>query len=89
LEHLFFNVSKPHDEIVRDAMKKKLQSILAVEDDLLVDLTLHDFPASVLREFAVQIVRPYYAGNLSEALKDLIRKTVADQEFLQTHMETR
>ncbi len=69
-------------------MKKKLQSIL-VEDDLLVDLTLHDFPASLLKEFALQIVRPYYAGNLSEACKDLIRKAVADQEFLQNHIKTR
>jgi hypothetical protein len=67
-------------------MKKKSQLLLATEDDLLVDLTLHDFPASMLKEFAMQIVRPYYVGNLSEALKDLIRKAVADQEFVHGHM---
>jgi hypothetical protein len=67
-------------------MKKKSQSLLATEDDLLVDLTLHDFPASMLKEFAIQIVRPYYVGNLSEALKDLIRKAVADQEFVHSYM---
>ena len=32
-------------------MKKKTQ-VLALEDDLLVDLTFHSFPASLLSEFA-------------------------------------
>jgi hypothetical protein len=36
-------------------MKRKPQ-ILATEDDLLVDLTFHKVPASLLREFAEKIV---------------------------------
>ena len=60
--------------------------MVPTEDDLLVDLTFHDVPANLLKEFAVQVVKPYYLGNLSEALKDLMRKAVADQEFVQSHI---
>jgi hypothetical protein len=59
--------------------------MVPTEDDLLVDLTFHDVPANLLKEFAVQVVKPYYLGNLSEALKDLMRKAVVDQEFVQSH----
>ncbi len=52
--------------------------MVSTEDDLLVDLTFHDVPANLLKEFAVQVAKPYYLGNLSEALKDLMRKAVAD-----------
>ena len=45
-------------------MKKKTQ-VLALEDDLFVDLTFHNVPASLLAEFAEKIVRPYYSGNLN------------------------
>ena len=44
-------------------MKKKL-AVLATEDDLIVDLTFHNVPASLLTEFAEKIVIPYYAGNV-------------------------
>jgi hypothetical protein len=66
-------------------LKKKLLLMVSAEDDLLVDLTFRDVPANLLKEFAVQVVKPYYLGNLSEALKDLMRKAVADQEFVQSH----
>jgi hypothetical protein len=59
--------------------------MVPIEDDLLVDLTFHSVPANLLKEFAVQVVKPYYLGNLSEALKDLMRRAVADQEFVQSH----
>jgi hypothetical protein len=67
-------------------MRKKMQSELYAENDLLVDLTFHSIPASLLKEFALQVVRPYYSGSLSEALKDLMQKAVTEQEFVQRHV---
>jgi hypothetical protein len=67
-------------------MKKKMQSEVYAENDLLVDLTFHNVPASLLKEFALQVVRPYYSGSLSEALKDLMQKAVTEQEFVQRHI---
>jgi len=66
-------------------MKKKTQ-ILATEDDLLVDLTFHNIPASLLTEFAEKIVRPYYAGNMNAAIQDLLHKTLAEQDFVLSHI---
>ncbi|HEX9862792.1 MAG TPA: hypothetical protein VGB11_05860 [Candidatus Bathyarchaeia archaeon] len=66
-------------------MKKKTQ-ILATESDLLVDSTFHNVPASLLTEFAEKIVRPYYSGNMNAAVQDLIRKTLAEQDFLLSHI---
>jgi hypothetical protein len=66
-------------------MKKKTQ-ILATEDDLVVDLTFHNVPASLLTEFAEKIVRPYYNGNLNAAIQDLINKALAEQNFVLSHI---
>jgi hypothetical protein len=68
-------------------MKRKQDALTenANLDDLLVDLTFHDVPAALLTEFAERIVRPYYHGNLNQALKDLIEKAIAEQQLLQSH----
>ena len=66
-------------------MKKRL-AVLATEDDLLVDLTFHSVPASLLAEFAEKIVRPYYAGNINAAIQDLLHKTLAEQDFVFSHI---
>jgi hypothetical protein len=66
-------------------MKKKT-AFLATEDDLLVDLTFHNVPASLLTEFAEKIVRPYYSGNLNGAIQDLIQKALAEQDFVLSHI---
>jgi hypothetical protein len=66
-------------------MKKKTQA-LATEDDLLLDLTFHSIPASLLSEFAEKIVKPYYGGNLNAALQDLLHKTLAEHNFVQSHI---
>jgi hypothetical protein len=66
-------------------MKKKA-TFLATEDDLLVDLTFHNVPASLLTEFAEKIVRPYYSSNLNAAIQDLIHKALAEQDFLLSHI---
>jgi hypothetical protein len=55
-------------------MKKKTQ-ILAIEDNLVVDLTFHNVPASLVTEFAEKIVKPHYNGNLNATFQDLIHKT--------------
>jgi len=66
-------------------MKKKTQ-ILATENDLLLDLTFHSVPASLLAEFAEKIVKPYYRGNLNAAIQDLLDKTIAEQDFVLSHI---
>jgi hypothetical protein len=75
--------AKARKEVV--AMKKKL-AVLATENDLLVDLTFHNVPASLLTEFAEKIVRPYYAGNMNAAIQDLIHKALAEQDFFLSHI---
>jgi hypothetical protein len=69
-------------------MKKKISLTEAdTEDDLIVDLTFHDFPATLLMEFAQKIVRPYYHGNLNQALKELMEKAITEQDFLLNHVK--
>ena len=66
-------------------MKAKT-ALLAREDDLLVDLTLHSVPASLISEFAEKIVRPYYNGNLNAAIQDIIQKELSEQDFVLSHI---
>lgn len=67
-------------------MKKKV-AVLATENDLSVDLTLHDFSAILLAEFAEKILRPYYSGNMSDAVKDLMQKAIGEEEFVLSHVK--
>jgi len=67
-------------------MKKKV-AVLAIENDLSVDLTLHDFSAILLAEFAKKIVRPYYSGNMSDAVKDLMQKAIGEEKFVFSHVK--
>jgi hypothetical protein len=66
-------------------MKKKT-ALLATEEDLLVDLTFHSVPASLITEFAEKIARPYYNGNLNAAVQDLIHKALADEDTVLSHI---
>ena len=59
---------------------------MAQEADLLVDLTFHGVPASLLSEFAEKIVRPYYAGSMNAAVQDLLHKALAEQDFVLSHI---
>ncbi|MFA5366074.1 MAG: hypothetical protein WC325_12905 [Candidatus Bathyarchaeia archaeon] len=52
---------------------------LAVEEDLLVDLTFHGFSANLLKEFASKIVKPYFKGNLNQAVQMLIEKALTEE----------
>ena len=66
-------------------MKAKT-ALLPAEDDLLMDLTLHNTPASLITEFAEKIVKPYYNGNLNAAIQDLIHKALSEQDFVLSHI---
>ncbi len=66
---------------------RKKQVVVANEaEDFAVNLTLHDFPASLLTEFVENIVGPYYDGNLNAAVQDLMHKSLAEQEFVHNHI---
>jgi len=65
---------------------KKKTLPLATQEDLLVDLTLHGVPASLIAEFVEKIARPYYSGNLNAAIQDLIIKALSEQEFVHLHI---
>jgi hypothetical protein len=66
-------------------MKRKTQA-LATEEDLLVNLTFHNVPASLLREFAEKIANPCYRGSLNVAIQDLMQKALAEQDFILSHI---
>ena len=66
-------------------MKKKTQ-VLATEDELLLDLTFHGVSVSLVSEFAEKIVKPYYSGNMNAAIQDLLKKALAEQDFVLSHI---
>jgi hypothetical protein len=60
------------------------QTEIATEQDLLVSLTLHNFSAQMLKEFAQKIVKPYFGGNINQALRSLMEKAI-NEETLVNH----
>jgi hypothetical protein len=67
-------------------MKKKAQTLTLAQSDFQFNLTLHDFPVDLLEQFALQIAQPFYSGSLTEAVKDMMQRAVAEQEFLQNRI---
>ena len=67
-------------------MKRKT-ALLVTEDDLLVDMAYHNVPPSLLIEFSEKIVRPYYRGDLTTAIKDLLEKALLEQEIVLSHIK--
>ncbi len=55
---------------------------IAVEEDLLVDLTFHGFSAGLLKDFAMKIVKPYFNGNMNIAVKSLIEKAIMEETIV-------
>jgi hypothetical protein len=55
------------------------QTQTATEDDLLVSLTFHNMPAEILKEFALKIVKPYFGGNLNQAIRCLMEKAIQEE----------
>jgi hypothetical protein len=66
-------------------MRKKAQ-VLAAENAILVDLTFHSIPTSLLVKFAERIVQPYYRSNMNVAIQDRIHKVLAEQESVLSHI---
>ena len=65
--------------------QRRLESIQQFEskpldDDLRVDLTIYNIPASLLKQFSQNVVQLYYPGGVSDAIKDLIRKAVIEKQ---------
>jgi hypothetical protein len=56
------------------------------EPDLLVSLSFHNMPADLLRDFASLVVKPYFKGNVNEAIRQLMTRAVADEELLQARV---
>jgi hypothetical protein len=44
------------------------------------------FSAILPFQIIEKIVRPYYNGNLNVAIQDLINKTIAEQDFVLSHI---
>jgi hypothetical protein len=57
--------------------KNNLQ--VALEEDLHVDLTFHDFSVNLLTEFAERIVKPYFKGNTTQAIQNLMEKAITEE----------
>ena len=52
------------------------------KDLLLVDLTLHNMSAGMLKEFALKIVKPYFGGNMNKAIRSLMEKAVEEETMV-------
>jgi hypothetical protein len=58
------------------------QTQTATEEDLLVSLTFHNFSAEMLREFALKIVKPYFNGNINQAVRSLMEKAIKEETIV-------
>ncbi len=58
------------------------QTETATEQDLLVSLTFHNFSAEMLTEFALKIVKPYFNGNMNEAVRRLMEKAIQEETIV-------
>jgi hypothetical protein len=45
-----------------------------------VNISVYDIPPELLKEFAAKVVKPYYPGGISQAIKDLMRKAVCKEK---------
>lgn len=58
------------------------QTEIATEEDLLVSLTFHNFSAKMLKEFALKIVKPYFNGNMNQAIRSLMEKVITEETIV-------
>jgi hypothetical protein len=57
----------------------KTKTQIALKEDLHLYLTFHDFSASLLKEFAEHIVKPYFKGNTTQAVQTLMEKALSEE----------
>jgi hypothetical protein len=67
-------------------MKRKRAILESEEEEIFINLTLHNIPGSIIAEFSEKIVSTYYNGNLNAAIQDLITKELSEQEFVHSHI---
>lgn len=58
------------------------QTQTITEEDLLVSLTFHNFSVEMLKEFAQKIVKPYFHGNMNEAIRNLMQKAIDEETIV-------
>lgn len=68
-------------------MRMTKPAALTTDCDFSVDFTLHHFSAILLTEFAEKIVKPYYSGNINDAVKDLMRKAIYEERLILSHVK--
>jgi hypothetical protein len=65
------------------------QTEIATEEDLLVSLTFHNFSAEMLKEFAQKIVKPYFNGNMNQAVRSLMEKAIQEEMIVCRSIQTK
>lgn len=58
------------------------QNEILTKENLLVSLTLHNFSAEMLKEFAQKIVLPYFHGNVNQAIRSLMEKAITEETMV-------
>jgi hypothetical protein len=61
----------------------------ATEEDIFVSLTFHNFSAEMLKEFAQKIVRPYFNGNMNQAIRSLMEKAIQEETIVEHSIMTK
>ena len=66
--------------------QKRTLNVLRFENtltrnDFFVDLTIYDIPVSLLEDFSEHVINPVYNGEVTEAIKDLMRKAILKQKL--------
>lgn len=52
------------------------------EEDMLVSLTFHNFSADMIKEFAQEIVKPHFGGNMNAAVRALMEKAIREEKMV-------
>ena len=76
------------DHNIDDFVTNMTQTEMATEEDLLVSLTFHNFPAGMLKEFALKIVKPYFNGDINQAIRSLMEKAIAEEIIVNQVIKT-
>lgn len=48
-----------------------------------VNITIYDIPTELLHEFGEKVIKSYYTGGISEAIKDLMQRAVGEQKRIE------
>ena len=59
---------------------QRFENILT-RNDFFVDLTIYDIPVSLLEDFSEYVINPVYDGQVTEAIKDLMRNATLKQKL--------